>query len=131
MQNFFPKSGPFALPVAVTVKNCSFPETTKMGKLAVIAIGGNSITKAGQRGTIAEQFENTRETASHIARMIARGYDVVITHGNGPQVGNILIQMEEASPRIPPLTLDVCVANTQGSMAFLLQRAILEGAGAA
>ena len=69
-----------------------------MGRLAVVAIGGNSITKAGQRGTIPEQFANARMTSRHIADMIARGFDVVVTHGNGPQVGNILLRATPAAP---------------------------------
>ncbi len=93
-----------------------------MGRLAVIAIGGNSITKAGQRGTIAEQFENTRETARHIARLIARGLDVVVTHGNGPQVGNILLRAEMASSVLPHLPLATCGADSQGGMGYMIQQ---------
>lgn len=95
-----------------------------MGKLAVIAIGGNSITKAGQRGTIAEQFDNARETSRHIAEMIARGYDVVITHGNGPQVGNILLRAEMASNVLPTLPLDTCGADSQGAMGYMIQQVL-------
>jgi carbamate kinase len=95
-----------------------------MGRLAVIAIGGNSITKAGQRGTISEQFENTRETAHHIARMIARGYDVVVTHGNGPQVGNILLRAEMASSVLPLLPLATCGADSQGGMGYMIQQVL-------
>jgi len=93
-----------------------------MGKLAVVAIGGNSITKAGQRGTIPEQFANARETASHIAGMIEKGWDVVITHGNGPQVGNILLRAEMASTVLPGLPLDTCGADSQGAMGYMIQQ---------
>ncbi len=93
-----------------------------MGKLAVVAIGGNSITKAGQRGTIPEQYANARETASHIAVMIEKGWDVVITHGNGPQVGNILLRAELASTVLPNLPLDTCGADSQGGMGYMIQQ---------
>lgn len=95
-----------------------------MRKLAVIAVGGNSITKAGQRGTISEQFDNARETSRHIAEMIARGYDVVITHGNGPQVGNILLRAEMASNVLPTLPLDTCGADSQGAMGYMIQQVL-------
>jgi len=95
-----------------------------MGKLAVVAIGGNSITKAGQKGTIPEQFANARETSRHIAAMIERGYDVVITHGNGPQVGNILLRAEMASSVLPTLPLDTCGADSQGAMGYMIQQVL-------
>lgn len=95
-----------------------------MGKLAVVAVGGNSITKPDQHGTIPEQFANARETARHIAAMIARGYDVVITHGNGPQVGNILLRAEMASSVLPTLPLDTCGADSQGGMGYMIQQVL-------
>jgi carbamate kinase len=95
-----------------------------MGKLAVVAVGGNSITKPDQVGTIPEQFANTRETARHIAGMIARGYDVVITHGNGPQVGNILLRAEMASSVLPALPLDTCGADSQGGLGYMIQQVL-------
>lgn len=95
-----------------------------MGKLAVVAVGGNSITKAGQRGTIPQQFENARETCSHIAAIIARGYDVVVTHGNGPQVGNILLRAEMASSVLPGLPLDTCGADSQGGIGYMIQQVL-------
>jgi carbamate kinase len=96
----------------------------EMGRLAVIAIGGNSITKAGERGTIPEQFENARETCSHIAQMVVRGYDVVVTHGNGPQVGNILLRAEMSSSVLPSLPLDTCGADSQGGMGYMIQQVL-------
>ncbi len=93
-----------------------------MGRLAVVAVGGNSITKAGQRGTIPEQFANARETARHIAGMIEKGWDVVITHGNGPQVGSILLRAEMASTVLPGLPLDTCGADSQGAMGYMIQQ---------
>ena len=95
-----------------------------MGRLAVVAVGGNSITKAGQRGTIPEQFANARETARHIAGMIQKGWDVVITHGNGPQVGNILLRAEMASTVLPGLPLDTCGADSQGAMGYMIQQTL-------
>ncbi|MCK4409475.1 MAG: carbamate kinase [Candidatus Eisenbacteria sp.] len=95
-----------------------------MGRLAGLAIGGNSITKVGERGTIPEQFENARETCRHIAQMIARGYDVVVTHGNGPQVGNILLRAEMSSSVLPSLPLDTCGADSQGGMGYMIQQVL-------
>jgi carbamate kinase len=95
-----------------------------MGKKAVIAIGGNSILPAGHRGTIQEQFANTIETAEHIADMIMMGYDLVITHGNGPQVGNMLLRAEKTEDILYPLPLDLCDSNTQGSMGYMIQQAL-------
>ncbi|MBU3901740.1 MAG: carbamate kinase, partial [Candidatus Thermoplasmatota archaeon] len=95
-----------------------------MGKKAVIAIGGNSILPAGRRGTISEQFANTIETVEHIADMIMMGYDLVITHGNGPQVGNMLLMSEKTEDILYPLPLDICDSNTQGSMGYMIQQAL-------
>jgi len=95
-----------------------------MSRLAVVAVGGNSITRPDQRGTVLEQFENARETAGHIADMVARGYSVVVTHGNGPQVGGILLRAEMAAHVVPPVPLDSCVANTQGGMGYMLQQVL-------
>jgi carbamate kinase len=95
-----------------------------MAKLAVVAIGGNSITKADQAGTIPEQFVNARETSRHIGAMIARGYDVVVTHGNGPQVGNILLRAEMASCVLPGLPLDTCGADSQGGIGYMIQQVL-------
>jgi carbamate kinase len=95
-----------------------------MGMLAIVAVGGNSLTKPGQRGTIPEQFANARETSEHIASMVARGYDVVVTHGNGPQVGNILLRAELASKVLPMLPLDTCGADSQGGIGYMLQQVL-------
>ena len=95
-----------------------------MGKKAVIAIGGNSILRAEQKGTIQEQFANTIETAEHVADMIMMGYELVITHGNGPQVGNMLLMSEKTEEILYPLPLDICDSNTQGSMGYMIQQAL-------
>jgi carbamate kinase len=93
-------------------------------QLAVIAFGGNAMLKAGERGTQEEQIRHTDEACELMAQVVQRGYDVVIVHGNGPQVGNILIQMEEAVNKIPPFSLDVCVGISEGSMGYMLERSL-------
>jgi carbamate kinase len=92
--------------------------------VAVIAFGGNAILKEGERGTQEEQIRHTDEACDLMAQIVQRGYDLVIVHGNGPQVGNILIQMEEAVNKIPPFSLDVCVAISEGSMGYMLERSL-------
>ena len=103
-----------------------------MERSAVIAIGGNALIRDGQRGTIAEQFENAMETAGHIASLVADGWRVVVTHGNGPQVGFILLRSElvgDSSP-IPRLSLDMSVADSQGGIGHILGNALLNELGA-
>ena len=92
--------------------------------LAVVAFGGNALLPPDGDGTQAEQQRLAEEAARWLLPVINRGYELIIVHGNGPQVGNILIQVEEAAGKIPPQTLDVCVAQTQGSMGFLLETAM-------
>jgi len=93
-------------------------------KLAVVAFGGNALLRAEDRGTQEEQIARTKQAARWLAEIVRHGYKLIVVHGNGPQVGNILVQAEEASTKIPPQSLDVCVAQTEGSMGFLLQQAI-------
>jgi len=93
-----------------------------MPSRVVVALGGNAILRAGQRGTAEEQLSNIRDTCRLMADMVAAGHDVVITHGNGPQVGNILLQNEEAAGAVPPMPLDVCGAQSQGQIGYLTQR---------
>ena len=95
-------------------------------KTAVVAIGGNAILRAGEEATLENQMRNLRETMTHLARMIKSGYDMVLTHGNGPQVGNILIQNEVARENIPSMPLDVCVAESQGQIGYMIQQALTE-----
>ncbi|MCL6450189.1 MAG: carbamate kinase [Acetobacteraceae bacterium] len=95
-----------------------------LAKRLVVALGGNAILEAGQRGTAEEQLANVHRTCSGIADMIAQGYEVVITHGNGPQVGNILIQNEEGSRQVPAMPLDVCGAQSQGQIGYMIQRTL-------
>ena len=91
--------------------------------LAVVAFGGNALLRPGDSGTTAQQLERAREAVRHLLPILARGYELVVVHGNGPQVGNLLIQSELAAGQIPPQTLDYCVAQTQGSLGFLLELA--------
>src|SRR5205823_6497933 len=93
-------------------------------KLAVVAFGGNALLRPEDRGTQEEQIARAKQAARWLAEVVRHNYRLIVVHGNGPQVGNILIQNEEASTKIPPQTLDVCVAQTEGSMGFLLQLAI-------
>jgi len=95
-----------------------------MRKTIVIALGGNAIKKANEEGTAEQQFRNVRVTCKYILEIIKRGYRVVITHGNGPQVGNLLIQQEEASKLVPPQPLDVLGAMTQGQIGYMLQQTL-------
>jgi carbamate kinase len=88
----------------------------------VVAIGGNALIKDGQEGNIYQQFANSRETCDHIVKLVKMGYDIVLTHGNGPQVGNALLRHERARDKIPPYPLGVCVAETVGSMGYMLQQ---------
>lgn len=87
----------------------------------VVALGGNAILQPGQAGTAVEQVANIRRTCEQIADMIVAGHRVVVTHGNGPQVGNLLIQQEEAAPVVPPLPMDICGAMSQGMLGYLVQ----------
>ncbi len=103
-----------------------------MERSAVIAIGGNALILDGQRGTIAEQFHNATETARHIAALVVDGWRVVVTHGNGPQVGFILLRSEliGESAQIPRLSLDMSVADSQGGIGHILGNALLNELGA-
>lgn len=93
-------------------------------KIAVVALGGNSLIKKGERGTINEQFTNTRASVQTLWYLIENGYRVVITHGNGPQVGDMLIQMESAMDQVPAQPLGVIGAATQGSIGYMIQQTI-------
>lgn len=93
-------------------------------KTALIAVGGNSLIRAGQRGTVKEQYGNARATAKAIVQMISKGWDVVITHGNGPQAGAALLRSERAANEVYTHTLDMCVATTQSEIGYIMQRAM-------
>ena len=93
-------------------------------KIAVVAIGGNALIVDKTRKTIPDQFDAIKETMGHIAGMIADGWDVVITHGNGPQVGFILRRSELALHELHPVPLDYCGADTQGAIGYMAQKAL-------
>lgn len=93
-------------------------------KTIVVALGGNAIIEEGTEGTITQQFANTRKSLAAIVGMIADGHKVVLTHGNGPQVGVHLIQNEAASAQVPPSPLGVIVADTQGSMGYMIAQSL-------
>jgi carbamate kinase len=90
----------------------------------LIAVGGNSLIRAGEKGTVSEQLNNARRTAAAIVGLVRAGYRIVITHGNGPQVGAQLLRSERASDQVPSQTLDVCGAASQGEIGYLLSQAL-------
>jgi carbamate kinase len=94
-------------------------------KKIVVALGGNAILQAGQKGTAEEQLANVRLAAEQIAQLVLAGHQVVLTHGNGPQVGNILLQNAAASPAVPAMPLDICGAESQGFIGYLLQQSLV------
>jgi carbamate kinase len=94
-------------------------------KIALIAFGGNAILPQEQRGLQSEQMKNAQKAARLMIHVVKKGYDLIIVHGNGPQVGNLLIQMEESINKVPPFSLEVCDAMTEGSMGFMLEKAII------
>jgi carbamate kinase len=95
-----------------------------MPERILVALGGNALIKAGQRGTVAEQAANLLKSLAGVVELIRRGHRVVLTHGNGPQVGHILIRTEEARGKAYELPLDVCVAQSQGETGYLIQQAL-------
>lgn len=94
-----------------------------MKKLAVVAFGGNALLRSGQKGTYQEQIANVENTCESLCNLIKRGYNVVIGHGNGPQVGNVMLQHNAGNQNcgIPAMPMDYCVAETQGSIAYLIE----------
>jgi len=94
-------------------------------KLALIAFGGNAMLSGQEKGTAKEQYRNALEAARLMVEIVKKGCELIIVHGNGPQVGNVLLQMEAAANIVPPFPLDVCDAMTEGSMGYMMERAIL------
>jgi carbamate kinase len=90
----------------------------------VVALGGNAISAPGKIGTIDEQFEQVTQTAESLCDAIERGYQLVVTHGNGPQVGNVLRRVEIASRELYPIPLEVCVADTQAGMGYMIAQCL-------
>jgi carbamate kinase len=87
----------------------------------VVALGGNALLRRGADDTYEEMYRAARVAAERIADIVAAGWEVVVTHGNGPQVGRILLQQEAASKQVHPMPLDVCGAESQGQIGYLLQ----------
>lgn len=95
-----------------------------MKKKIVIALGGNAILQPGQRGTYEEQMYNIEVACKQIVELIKKGFQVVVTHGNGPQVGNILIQNEKGAEQVPKMPLSVCGAESQGMIGYMIQQTL-------
>ncbi len=93
-------------------------------KTIVVALGGNAISQQFEEGNIHQQFANTRKSLLGVVELVARGYRVLITHGNGPQVGNALIRVEESRRFVPMLPLGVIVADTEGGMGYMIEQCL-------
>jgi len=96
----------------------------KTPKTFVIALGGNSILRANEKGTIGEQYHNLQQTSEQLLELLASGSRIVITHGNGPQVGNLLLALELAKDVVPAMPLDICGAATEGFMGYMIQNTL-------
>lgn len=94
------------------------------GKLIVVALGGNAISRPDEEGNVDQQFANTRETNQALADLMDQGHRLVITHGNGPQIGNFLLRNEAGAGVIYPLPMEVAVAHVQGGMGFMIARTL-------
>jgi carbamate kinase len=97
---------------------------TRFSRTAVVALGGNAITKKGVPDTIANQFKHTRQSLAGIVPLVKDGYGLVITHGNGPQVGNALFRIELSRDKAPLLPLGICVADTEGGMGYMIEQSL-------
>ena len=95
-------------------------------KIAVVALGGNALIRGNELGTIQQQEKNTYDTCVHLLKLLKDGYELVITHGNGPQVGNIMLRNEAGYKeyKIPQMPLDICVADSQGGIGYMIERQI-------
>lgn len=93
-------------------------------KTMLLAVGGNALIRSGEKGTIAEQRANAQRTAVQIVKLIGAGYRLVLTHGNGPQVGAQLLRSERGASQVPGHPLDVCGASTQGEIGYLLEQSL-------
>ena len=99
-------------------------DLTYRKELIVVALGGNAISKPGEEGNVEQQFRNSNFTATHLASLIKAGYQLVITHGNGPQVGNVLRRVELAARELYRLPLHICGAHTQGGMGYMVAQCL-------
>jgi len=93
-------------------------------KTAVVALGGNAISKEGEEDSIPKQFENTQKSLASVVELIKEGYNLAITHGNGPQVGNAILRVELSKEKAPILPLYICVADTEGGMGFMIEQCL-------
>lgn len=93
-------------------------------KVIVIALGGNALLQRGQKGSFNDQYENVKKTVARVADLIERGHKIVLTHGNGPQVGATLLRHEAAKEIVPAFPLDACGAETQGFIGYMMQQAL-------
>ena len=95
-----------------------------MKKLAVVAFGGNALLRSDQKGTIEEQEQNAYKVSEHLLKLIKKKYNIVITHGNGPQVGNLMLASTAGNKLygLPEMPLDVCVAYSQGFIGYILEQ---------
>ncbi len=100
------------------------PVMNRDDKIAVVALGGNAITREFEEGDIYQQFANTRRALMGVADLIERGYKLAITHGNGPQVGHALIRVEETRHLVPPIPLGVIVADLEGGMGYMIEQSL-------
>ncbi|MFP4605516.1 MAG: carbamate kinase [Bacteroidales bacterium] len=98
-----------------------------MRKLAVLALGGNALLRGDQRGTIEEQEQNVTDTLENLLFLLEEDYDIIISHGNGPQVGNLLMKNDagEHMYDLPQMPLDICVADTQGEIGYMIERMMI------
>ena len=96
----------------------------KKEPITIISIGGNTLIRKGEKGTIEEQLEHTEKCMAYIAKMASQGKRIVITHGNGPIVGNLVIRNEAEKDIIPPMPLYICNADSEGGIGFMLQQAL-------
>ena len=95
-----------------------------MNRSVIIALGGNALSPKNEAGTIEQQFNHTRESLKSVMHFVRAGYNICITHGNGPQVGAELSRNELSMNIIPPLPLNVLVANTQGAIGYMIQQSL-------
>lgn len=93
-----------------------------MGKKVLIALGGNALLQSGEKGTVEEQMIHIHDTCIRFLELLKEGYTLCITHGNGPQVGSILLKNELAASHLPPMPLDVCGAESQGMIGYMIQK---------
>jgi carbamate kinase len=93
--------------------------------IAVVALGGNALIRQGEKGEVEEQLRHIRESVLHLPLLLAKGYALVITHGNGPVVGQLLLQNEAARETVPSMPLDVCDADSEGSIGYLTQQTLV------